>query len=135
MELTVQANRLQSCMDWLDTNGKKYEQTQSLTILIDDAGKLTASLAFVNQQMAIAKRVLNKKKSEEYLNVEASLTAQGKSLSPMLMKDYVASKCYEEQFNYDLAERCSRTIVHTLDTLRTIISCLKEELKVLQYNN
>lgn len=135
MELVVQSNRLNDCIIWLEANATKYERMQSLTILIEDAGKLTATLAFVNQQMAVCKRVLNQRKAQEYLNVEASLTAQGKALSPMLMKDYVACKCDLEQYNYDLAERCSRTITHTLDMLRTCISALKEEMKQINFNN
>lgn len=130
----IQVNRIIDCNNWVIENSKKYEQLQSLTILIEDSGKLVAALAFINNQVAIAKRVLNEKKAQEYLNLIASLEANNKNLSPMLMKDYISAKCSKAQYNYDLADRCRSTIQHTLDTLRTCISALKVEIQAINYN-
>lgn len=119
-------------MEWLELNADKYENIQSVNVLIEDVGTLVKLMAFVNNQMAIAKKELNEAKTRYYQNVIGSFEAQGKQPSPSLVKDYVNAKCSEEMYSYDICERCSRTIVHTIDALRTCISALKIEQ---QYSN
>jgi hypothetical protein len=87
----------------------------------------------VNNQMAVAKRALNKKKVEVYNNLVASNVANAEFYSPSLAKDYINAKLDQEQYEYDLCERCSRTVLHTIEALRTCISALKEEAKVTNY--
>lgn len=128
----LQIQRIMDCNEWLEANADKYERIQSITVLIEDVGTLVKAMAFVNNQMAIAKKLLNEAKTKEYQNVMASLEAQGKNGAPSLVKDYINSKCSKEMYAYDLCERCSRTIVHTIDALRTCISALKVEQ---QYSN
>lgn len=112
---------------------QKTEKIQSITLLIEDVGTLVKVMAFVNNQMAIAKKELNEAKTREYQNVMASLEAQGKNGAPSLVKDYVNSKCSTQMYHYDLCERCSRTIVHTIEALRTCISALKTEAQYSSY--
>jgi hypothetical protein len=120
-------------MDFFYNSAEGYTHSQSIPWLIDQAGTLCQSLAFVNEQMAVAKERLNKAKVAAYHKM-VQLYGSQKYFSPSLAKDYVGGLCSEEQYAYDLCERASRTIVHTLDTLRTCISALKEEIKVLNYN-
>lgn len=90
-------------------------------------------MAFVNGQMTVAKQILNDKKKKSYESLAASSIANEDYFAPSLAKDYISSKVSEDQYNYDICERASRTIVHTLDCLRTAVSALKEESKVNNY--
>lgn len=121
-------------MEWLEVSSEDYTASQSISWLIDQLGMLCSSLAFVNNQMAITKRILNEKKARTYESLAASNVANQEYFAPSLAKDYIASKCSEEQYNYSLCERASRTIVHTIEALRTCISALKIEAQVTNYS-
>lgn len=129
----LQIKRVESCLEWLETSATDYTASQSISWLIDQVGLLCNAMAFVNNQMAIAKKELNHKKLSEYNNLVLSSKAQEKYFSAMLAKDYISVKCELESYNYDICERCSRTILHTLEALRTCISALKEESKISSY--
>ncbi len=130
MKAEVQIKRVEDAFEWLEMTAEDYTATQSITWLIDQMGTLCKSLAFVNNQMAVTKQILNKKKITAYETLVTSSVANQEYFAPSLAKDYISSKCEEEQYNYDLCERCSRTIIHTIDAVRTSISALKEELKM-----
>lgn len=96
---------------------------------------LNAHLATANEQMAVAGRAYNIAKRDAYLKLQQEQEAAGKNkLSPLLAKDYVASLCSKEAFAYDLAERTSRTISHTMDSCRSVLSSQKSEMQYLNYN-
>lgn len=120
-------------MEWLEVNAETYDGQASITWYIDQLGVLCKSMAFVNGQMAEAKRLLNKKKITAYESLAASSVANEQYFAPSLAKDYIGAKLLDEQYEYDLCERCSRTITHTIDAIRTIISSLKEEMKIASY--
>jgi hypothetical protein len=129
----LQIQKVEDCMTWLQGN-ETFTHSDSISFLIDKLGELTVSLSFINNQMAIAKRALNIKKVEAYHNLIASSVANETYFAPSLAKDFIAAKCDLEQYNYDLCERCSRSIVHTIDAIRTAISALKEDAKMVQYS-
>lgn len=133
MEAQLQINRVEDCMEWLEKSAEDYTASQSIGWLIDQVGMLCKSLAFVNNQMAVAKKTLNKKKVAAYNNLLGSTLANGESISPSLAKDYISAKIEQEQYDYDVCERCSRTLLHTIEALRTCISALKEEAKATSY--
>jgi ABC-type taurine transport system substrate-binding protein len=135
MQAVLQIARIEDCNEWLESNADKYENIQSISVLIEDVGTLVKAMAFVNNQMAVAKKELNEAKTKAYTQVMGSLEAQGKNGAPSLVKDYINSKCSQEMYNYDVCERCSRTIVHTIDALRTCISALKVEMSYSNYSN
>ena len=116
--------KVEACMSWL-MEGESFTHSQSVSYLIDKLGELSVSMAFVNNQMAIAKKVLNDAKVKSYM----SYGVKQNKLSPMLTKDLINSQVAPEQYDYDLCERCSRTIVHTIDALRTAVSALKAEMQ------
>ena len=133
MMAPLQIKRVEDCMDWLEKSSQDYTASQSISWLIDQLGLLCNSMAFVNNQMAIAKRELNIKKTKSYYSLVASSAATQRYFAPSLAKDFINSQCEKEVYDYDICERCSRTILHTLEALRTCISALKEENKVMNY--
>ncbi len=124
----LKINRVEDAMKWL-MNGEAFTHSQSINFLIDKLGELTVTLAFVNNQKAIAKKVWNDLKVKEYHTLITSSVANQSFFAPSLAKDYISAKCSKEQYDYDLCDRCSATITHTLDSLVTAISALKEEMK------
>lgn len=133
MKPQLQISRVEDAMQWMEAAAENYTASQSISWLIDQVGILCNSMAFINSQMAVAKKALNKKKVSEYNTLVLSSKANEQYFSPSLAKDYVAANCEEEQYAYDMCERASRTITHTLEALRTCISALKEEVKVQNY--
>lgn len=129
----LQIKRIQDCHEWLETVAEDYTGKQSISWYIDQLGMLCRSLAFVNEQMAIAKQLLNKKKITAYESLVTSSVANQEYFAPSLAKDYIAAKCEKEQYEYDLTERCSRTLTHTIEAIRSILSALKEEMKIESY--
>lgn len=130
----LQIKRVSDCLEWLQLSAEDYTNVQSIGWYIDQIGLLCKSMAFVNEQMAEAKRVLNKKKIGAYETLAASSIANERYFAPSLAKDYISAKCEKEQYDYDVCERCSRTIVHTVEALRSIMSALKEEMKIESYS-
>jgi hypothetical protein len=133
MEAKLQIDRVECCFEWLEAQADSYTATQSIPWLIDQMGELCKSLAFVNNQMAVAKKILNKAKVKAYNTLVTSSVANAEYFSPMLAKDYISARIEQEQYDFDVCERCSRTVLHTIEALRTCISALKEEAKVTSF--
>jgi len=125
--------RIESGFQWLRTEFDNSGEIQSIDILIQRLDSINASLAWAGEQMAVAKKLLNERKEQAYINVMGSLETQGKKQFPSLIKDYVNSKCHQEEYNYDMAERFCRTLVHIGDNIRTAVSALKEQAKLSSY--
>jgi hypothetical protein len=134
MKAELQIQRVEDCMQWLESSAHDYTATQSISWLIDHVGQLCNTLAFVNNQMAVSKKILNDKKVTAYRSLITSEVANEKYFAPSLAKDFIAAQCSEEQYAYDLCERTSRTVTHILEILRSVLSALKEESKQL-FNN
>lgn len=134
MKQQLQIKRVEDCSEWLQSSAEDYTSHQSIGWLIDQMGQLCKSLAFVNNQMAISKRILNEKKVSAYNSLAGSSVANQEYFAPSLAKDYIQGKVAEEQYNYDICERTSRTLFHTIDALRTCISALKAELQTSSYS-
>lgn len=135
MKVVLDIKRVEDCAEWLEATADGYTASQSVHWLIDQLGLLVKAMAFINGQMAIAKMVLNEKKRIAYELLVSSKIAEAEYFAPSLAKDYIAARVSEEQYQYDLCERTSRTIVHTVEALRSCISALKEELKLEGYAN
>lgn len=133
MQAELQIKRVEDCMEYLESAADGYTASQSIAWLIDQVGLLCKSLAFVNNQMAVAKKLLNKRKVTAYNNLIGSTLANNETISPMLAKDYISAKIEQEQYDYDVCERCSRTLLHTIEALRTCISALKVEAQTTHY--
>jgi hypothetical protein len=133
MKAKLQIDKVESCAEWLETSAEDYTANQSIGWLIDQMGMLCKSMAFVNTQMAVSKEVLLERRSKAYNDLICSEVANAAYFAPSLAKDYIASKCSKEQYEYDVCERTSRTLVHTIEALRTCISAAKTELITSNY--
>lgn len=122
----IQPTQLQAILDTIE--GTSFDQVQSINLLIDWGFKLQQWMAFAGGQQAESKKFLHDARRQAMVNLVASLQANGATLAPSLQKEYVNDLCAVENYNYELAERCNRSCVHSLDFIRTCISVLKEEL-------
>ncbi len=133
--MELQIKKVEDYFEWLQVSAEGYTSTQNISFLVDQLGELTGVLAFTNLQMALAKRIYNQKKAAEYSKMAVSSQAQEKYYAPSLAKDFIAAKCEKEAYDYDVTERLSRTITHTISSLITAISALKSELQFTKYSN
>jgi len=95
--------------------------------------QLTQIMARSNFLMAEYNKKFRQEKKAAYLKLTASSHAQQQYYAPSLAKDFIDSQCSESGYVYDLADRVSRTAVHTSDAMRTIISSLKSERAFASY--
>jgi len=95
---------------------------------------LTNYMARANLLMAEYKKKFRDEKKRAYLKLTASSHAQQQYYAPSTAKDFIDSQCGESGFVYDLAERVSRTCVHTVDCIRTIVASLRSEREFSRYN-
>ena len=97
--------------------------------------RLTSMMAYANEARANANRAYNVAKSQAYISLEREILGQHPKFAPSLAKDYVAALCSKECYAYDLADRCSATITHTIDAFRSVLSSLKAEQQFAQYGH
>jgi hypothetical protein len=124
-------DELQAIMNGIQ--GVTPNDLQTIDQCAEYATKLSGWLAYANEQMAHAARALNIAKRDAYARLQQDFNEKGITLSPSLAKDYIKSMCSQQGFVFDMAERCSRTVVHTLDALRSILSAKKEEMQMMRY--
>lgn len=125
--------RVEDGLTWLQTEFEQTGEIQSIDVLIQKLDSINSAISWAGEQMAIAKKNWNLKKVSAYQSLLASSVANGKYWAPSLGKDYVAAKCHQEQYEYDLCERFTRALTHISDNVRTAISALKEQLKLDSY--
>lgn len=94
--------------------------------------QLASFMARANFLMADYGKKFRDQKKAAYLTLMASTHATQKYFAPSLAKDFVDSQCSEVGHVYDLAERVSRTCVHTLEAIKSITMNLMSERK---FNN
>lgn len=123
----IQTVQLKAVLDTIE--GTSYADVQSLNLLMDWGFKLQQWMAFAGSQQALCKQALHQARKQAMVNLVASLKANGAVLAPSLQRDYVNDLCHQENYQYELAERCSRACVHALDLVRTCISTLKIEMQ------
>ncbi len=126
--------RLESAYQWLQNEFDNSGEIQSIDVLIQRLDAINSSLAWSGEQMAISKKLLNEAKVKAYHKLQVSSASQEKYYAPSLAKDYIAAQCYIENYNYDLAERFTRSLVHISQNLVTAISALKEMAKLESYS-
>ena len=131
---TLDIKRVEEGFQWLQTEFENTGEIQSVDILIQKLDQINSCIAWAGEMMAIAKRNWNLKKVSAYHSLITSETANESYYAPSLAKDYVASRCHQEQYKYDLCERFTRALVHISDNLRTSVSALKQQMISSSYS-
>ena len=117
----------------LESINLQITSTQSIAALIDLGGNLNAWMAFSGEQMSISKRIWRAETAKAYDSYIFSRMAHGMTIPPSMANKYAEAKSGDHEANYQLCERVNRSITHTIEFLRTVISALKEEQKVYNY--
>jgi hypothetical protein len=123
----IQPLQLEAILNTIE--GVKFQNVQSLHLLMEWGFNLTQWMAFAGSQQAECKKALHDARRQAMVNLVASLKANGATLAPSLQRDYVNDLCATENYHYELSERCCRACVHSLDLVRTCISTLKTEMQ------
>ncbi len=121
----IQPTQLQAILDTIE--GTTFDQLQSPNLLMDWGFKLKSWMAFAGSQQAESKRELHIARRKAMVNLVASLDANGAVMAISLQKQYVDDQCHEENYHYELAQRCNRACVHSLEFVRTCLSTLRAE--------
>ena len=93
----------------------------------DRGHDLTVYLAQTAKMLADAKYHLSKAKKGSILR------NQTKPLSPTIMRELVNSDTEDESYIVNWVERLNRACTHELDWLRSVLSKMKEELRMQGY--
>ena len=131
---TLDIKRVEEGFQWLQSEFENTGEIQSVDILIQKLDAINSCIAWAGEQMAIAKNNWNLKKVESYHTLITSETANESYYAPSLAKDYIAARCHQEQYEYDLCERFTRAMVHISDNCRTCISALKQQMISSSYS-
>jgi endonuclease IV len=94
---------------------------ESIAACTEYGAKLAGWIAYTGLAKAQAKRDLLAKKGEAL----ADILNRNDKLSPSIIKEWVASKSKDEEYNYELADRTNAAATHQLDLIRSILSALK----------
>ena len=95
--------------------------------IIEYLGEITALQALATETQAAAKFHLLCAMDEE-LDRQAKLS-KNESVAPSIKKMRADSKCRDWHYLYELCQRYSSNISHTIDACRTKISYYKQELQ------
>lgn len=125
--------RIEDGLTWLQAEFENTGEIQSIDLLIQKLDAINSSISWAGEMMALSKMNLNKKKVDSYHALIASSVANQTYFAPSLGKDYIAARCHQEQYEFDLCERFTRALIHISDNVRTAISALKEQMKLDNY--
>lgn len=113
--------------------GLNAASVQSIPLLMEMGTRIAGWIAFTGQAQAEAKRALLLAKKTAYHEAMKQLKEQGKEVAPSLVKDYVSTMCADQEANYILCDRVNAACTHTLTFINVCLSCLKEEMKAINY--
>lgn len=102
-----------------DDINEMSERIRDLGVYLARSGKMLAD-SKVHQDKAITESILN--------NLNTGLSANN-------LKKLIESTCYRENYMVNWLDRLNRTITHQIDSLRTLISLAKEDLRYNLFNS
>jgi hypothetical protein len=102
---------------------------ETISACTEYGSKLAGWIAYTGLAKAQAKRDLLVKKGEAL----ADILNRNDKLSPSIIKEWVASKSKDEEYNYELADRTNAAATHQLDLIRSILSALKTEMSSINF--
>lgn len=100
----------------------------ALRLIYDELVKLNSWKSTTGRLMAESKKELNMKKAELFNSVLSDPDIGSKITAPSVIKEYIACRCYDLQYNFDFAERVNSSLGYAIESLRSILSAVKQEL-------
>jgi len=97
--------------------------------IIDRITKLNVYMARSGEMYATAKKLLRSKKSSE-ISKTIIIIAKETHLSASVQNALLDSICEEESYVVDWIERINRGCVHQIDSLRSLLSYEKENIRL-----
>lgn len=84
---------------------------------------LTQLIGLSAECKASARKLLHQRELQILIQYES------KNLSPMVMNRYLTAECADEHATLEYSDRINSGVIHTCDSIRSVISLYKEELK------
>lgn len=107
----------------------KYEDfSPAIRLIYDEIIRLNSWKSFTGKMMAESKKDLNKQKVDSFNKIINDPEIGAKINAPSTIKEYIACRCYDLQYNYDFAERVNSSLGYAIESLRSILSAVKQEL-------
>ena len=97
--------------------------------LVDRIANLMTYMARSGEMLAIAKRQLRNRKTNEISKTIIKI-AKEQCLSATVQNALLDSICEEEAFMVDWLDRINRTCTHQIEGLRTLLSYEKEQMRL-----
>lgn len=102
---------------------------ESIAACTEYGSKLAGWIAYTGLAKAQAKRDLLSRKGEAL----ADILNRNDKLSPSVIKEWIAAKSKDEEYNFELADRTNAAATHQLDLVRSILSALKTEMSSINF--
>jgi hypothetical protein len=83
-----------------------------ITLMMQAGSTLVTYLASTAAHVAESGRLYNQAKTKAYQTLALSSAANGKYYSPSLAKDFIASRCSDQGYVYELACRMNAACTH-----------------------
>lgn len=103
----------------------------SIPLMTQTGSTLVTYLASTAAMVAEAGKYYSQAKTRAYQTLAMSSAANAKYYSPSLAKDYISSRCSDEGYIYEFAQRMNAAVTHAADMIRTFISAEKQLLSNL----
>ena len=91
---------------------------------------------YTGEQMARQKKIWQDAKRKAYETFIASSEANQRRVEKYgvaMIRDYIASRCSQQESDYELIERTNNACGYMEDAIRSVIASLREEMKSIQY--
>ncbi len=114
-EITNSLNTIRSVLD-ADVGGCDIDSVREKLL------RLTSLMGLSAETMASAKKLLNEKEIGVFVTMDPKM-------SPSIQKKYLDAHCKDQAAVLTYADRLNSSIVHCVDSLRTVISLYKSEME------
>lgn len=110
-----------------------YEDIKDMAILNEVLLSLSQKLSRSASLVADATALAAKARKKAYKDYSDLIKLQGYSMAPSILKDYIAAQYPDELHCEVLADRVNRSLTHTMEAVRSILSATKTEFATLRF--
>ena len=105
-----------------------------ISLMLTTLSTLVTYLASSASLVAESGLYYNQAKYKAFNGLTNAKDANGKAKPASLIKEYIQSKCSNEGFVYEFAQRLNAAITHTIEAVRTAISAEKSLNHSMSYS-